>query len=295
MKKILRIISILIFTGGSLLYAGSGLDETASTPEPAEEDTVEYGWTPKGIIGANLSQVALSNWAGGGENSLAYSFLADFGVGYLSPYWKFDSFLKLTYGQTKLGDDESKVTDNDLYFENVLSYDPGWVVKPFASLLIRSTVADGFEYDDTSKTQIKAFFDPGYVTETVGFVYDRPEWIQTRLGIAFQQTFTNKYRNFSDPDNNPPTEAFLFETGLESVTDVEYAFDENLVFVSKLRLFGRFEDLGWWDVRFDNTLVAKVTDLINVNLNVLLIYEKLQTPKTQLKEALQLGITYTIF
>jgi hypothetical protein len=47
--------------------------------------------------------------------------------------------------------------------------------------------------------------------------------------------------------------------------------------------------------RRDNTLTAKVNNYINVNFNFLLIREIGQTRKTQLKEALQLGLTYNLF
>jgi hypothetical protein len=50
-----------------------------------------------------------------------------------------------------------------------------------------------------------------------------------------------------------------------------------------------------WDVRWDNIITAQVTKLINVNLNVLLIYDTDQIARTQLKEALQIGITYALF
>ncbi len=54
-------------------------------------------------------------------------------------------------------------------------------------------------------------------------------------------------------------------------------------------------NLDVWDVRWDNLFVAQVTKLINVNLNVLLVYDADQTLKTQIKEALQIGITYNLF
>jgi len=60
-------------------------------------------------------------------------------------------------------------------------------------------------------------------------------------------------------------------------------------------LFGRFEDMSVWDVRWDNTVTAKINDYFNVNINVLLIYDVDETLKTQLKEALQLGISYSLF
>ncbi len=62
-----------------------------------------------------------------------------------------------------------------------------------------------------------------------------------------------------------------------------------------LRLFGTFEDISIWDVRWDNVLTAKINDYFNVNFNVLLIYDEDQSIKRQIKEALQLGISYSLF
>ena len=71
--------------------------------------------------------------------------------------------------------------------------------------------------------------------------------------------------------------------------------EENVLFGTKLRLFSRFNELDVWDVRWDNLITAQISKYFNVNFNVLLIYEKIQSPKTQIKEALQLGITYSLF
>jgi hypothetical protein len=49
----------------------------------AQEDSVKlYTWTPSAVAGLNLSQVALSNWTQGGENTLAVSFLGTAGLKY---------------------------------------------------------------------------------------------------------------------------------------------------------------------------------------------------------------------
>ena len=90
-------------------------------------------------------------------------------------------------------------------------------------------------------------------------------------------------------------EKFKFESGLESVTEVEYEFLENMTYDGYLRLFTRFNELDKWDVRWDNIITAKVNDYVNVNFNFLLIYEKDQSLKRQIKEALQLGFTYSLF
>jgi hypothetical protein len=60
-------------------------------------------------------------------------------------------------------------------------------------------------------------------------------------------------------------------------------------------MFGTFDALDVWDVRWDSSITAKISEIFNVNLNVVVVYDADQTLKTQIKEALQIGITYTLF
>jgi hypothetical protein len=169
-------------------------------------------------------------------------------------------------------------------------------VDPFVSVTVRTAVTKGYDYSvaDTN-IQIVDFFDPGYVSEALGFTYDNNKIITTRLGFALQQTFTNRFTNYTDDPETPEIETFKLDTGLESVTEVNYEFLENMKYYSFLRLFSRFTSLDVWDVRWDNIITAKVNDYINVNFNVSVIHEISQTRKTQLRESLQLGLSYVIF
>jgi hypothetical protein len=116
------------------------------------------------------------------------------------------------------------------------------------------------------------------------------------MGIALQETFTSEFRNYSDdPDTKMEAEAFKLETGLESVTDSEFEILENVLYQSKLRLFTRFNALDVWDVRWDNLIFSKINKYLTVSISALMLYEKSMSPKTQLKQALQVGIVYSIF
>jgi hypothetical protein len=254
------------------------------------------GWNALGVVGLNLSQTALVNWSQGGSNSLAYSAYANLAAILKDHPWKWKNRLSIIYGRTKLEDVGYRTTENDIYFETVLSRNVGWVVDPFVSVTVRTAVTKGYDYSvaDTN-IQIVDFFDPGYVSEAIGFTYDQNKIITTRLGLAFQQTFTNRFTNYTDDPETPEIEKFKFDTGIESVTEVKYEFLENMTYYSFLRLFSRFTSLDVWDVRWDNIITAKVNDYINVNFSVTVLHEISQTRKTQLRESLQLGLTYTLF
>jgi len=280
MKRILIICLLISF---SVLYA-------------QEQDSLQAKWIPSLTTSIGLSQIAFSNWVKGGENSIAWNLNGDFGLKKESKPWTFRNQIKAGYGRAKIGDGIYRTTINDLYTENLVSYDLGWAVSPFFSNAIRTQVSKGYDYKKADAPEISDFFDPGYITQTIGFTYDKYENIITRFGVAFQEVITNQFRQYSDnPETLDKIEAFKFETGIESVTDIAYTLDTNINWKSKLRFFSRFESLDVWDVLWDNTITAKVNTWLNVNLTYILLYEKAQSPKTQMKEGIQIGITFTFF
>jgi len=263
--------------------------------EVAEEkkDTL---WTPRGVVGINLSQVAFANWQQGGQNSLSFTFFSLLGLDYIGDPWKWSNGLKFAYGRTKFGDEEYRTNDNEIFFESTLIYHIGWAVSPYAGLTARTAVTKGFNYDSIPSLQIVDFMDPFYLTEALGFIYDQIPNFSTRLGVGMKQTFTKEFTSYSDDiETLTEIETFKNETGIESVTEYKLEFLENMSYLTSLRLFGTFDDMSVWDVRWDNIIAAKVNDYISVTFNVLLVYDEDESIQRQLKEALQLGISYNLF
>ncbi len=260
------------------------------------DSLLKNGWNPSGLVGINLSQIAFKDWTQGGTNALAYTLFSNFGVIYFDNPWKWRTYLKSAYGRTKLEDQGYRTTDNEFYFESIITRKIGWAVDPYFALTVRSAITKGFDYKSDPAVQIVDFFDPGYVTEAAGFQFTKGEVFSSRLGIALQQTFSDKFAAlYTDDPDTPEIEDFKFDTGLESVTEVKYNFYENMTYLSFLRLFSRFSSLDVWDVRWDNTIAAKVNNYITVNFNVVLVHEISQSRRTQFKEALNIGIVYSLF
>ncbi len=262
----------------------------------AQKDSTKMNkWIPGGIVGLNVSQVALDNWTQGGESSLAFGLIGNFTLAYQTQQWLFDNKLKLAYGRSKIGSDDFRNTDNEIFMDNLLSYNVGWDVNPYVSNTLRTVIADGFDYSGEEPVQISSFWDPGYLNQGIGMTYQQSEIVSTRLGLGFKETFTNKFTKYSDDPETEEVEKFKFESGIELVTKAKYAFSETVGIESELFLFSAFAELDVWDVRWDTTFMAKISDWFNFNINVLLVYDKSQSVKTQLKEALQFGITYSLF
>jgi hypothetical protein len=262
-----------------------------------EDSLLVDGWNPLGVIGLNLSQVAFKDWTQGGSNSLAFVAYTNIGVAYLSNPWKWKNMLKAAYGRTNIEDAGYRTTDNEIYFESLLSRNFGWAVDPYFALTVRTPITKGYDYAKEPAEQIVDFFDPGYITEALGFIYEPSENFSSRLGVAIQQTIADQFalQYSDDPETTDEIEKLKFDTGLESVTAASYEFLENMQYGTFLRLFSRFNSLDVWDVRWDNIITAKVNQYINVNFGVTLIHEISQSRRTQLRQALQIGIVYTLF
>jgi len=258
------------------------------------QDSSKSNWEYKGIVGLNVSQTSFTNWSQGGENSFVFSFFSNITLNYSKGNFKFQNSLKLTFGKSKLGKEPYKVNDNEFYLQDVLTYGVGFKIEPFFSNILKTILVNGYDYGRLPVKQIAGFFDPAYISQSAGFSYEN-KIIKSRLGIGAQETITNKFTRYSDDAATPEVEKFKIEAGIETVTEINLSIAQNFSYKGYYRFFGRFKSPGNWDVRMDNTLTAKVNDFVNVNLNVLMIYRKIESPRAQLKEALQLGFSFVLF
>ena len=256
-------------------------------------DSTLYKWIPSLIGGINFSQLAFSNWTKGGENTLTWSVNGDFNLEYNNESIGFKTKLKTIYGRTKFDGNDFKTNDNEIYLDQVFSYHAEWKVDPYFSNSIQTQITTGFDYSGDKPNKVADFFDPGIITQSIGFTYDKLSTIQTRMGLAIEETITNKYRKYSDDLDTPlEIEAFKFETGFESVTNTKFKIDKNIIAESSLRLFTRFEEIEVWDVRLDSKWIAKINSWLNVSFKYNFIFKKSESPTAQMKESWQMGITY---
>lgn len=258
-------------------------------------DSVHPSWKHSLAASLNLTQVSYTDWAQGGENALAYMALID-GKSIqdlIQTNWTTE--YKFAYGQTKLGDKGIRKTDDKIDLSSILTYKMGVYINPFASVSFKSQFTTGYEYTDTSKTPVSDFLDPAYSTQAVGLGYQPMKEIKTRLGVGLRETFTKNYPKYADDLSTPDTEKTKIEGGLESVSEMEIPIDSSVIFKAKLELFAPFKTLDQIIVRSDNTLLIKISKYVNVNFNLQFINDRVVSPRTQIKEALALGLSYTVF
>lgn len=282
MKKILTHIFILFFV-------------TAIAANAQEKDAPKYGWQKSMVTGINLTQTSFDNWAQGGENSFAWQVNLNFKFINDQAQWNWANTGKLTYGSTKIGDEQMKKSIDEIKLETVYTYKIGKLLNPFIASTGETQFAPGYNYGTDPKTQISAFMDPGYFRESIGFGYKPNDTFQTRLGGAMKQTITSDYpAPYADDPSTADIEKIKNEIGLESVTDLNWKVSENSLLTSKLELFSTLKNFNEVDVNWDNILSTKISKYFSVNFNFKLFYDRDISPKRQIKQAIALGFTYNL-
>jgi hypothetical protein len=260
-----------------------------------QDTTKPFGWTHNLVAGVNLTQVSFKDWVQGGENALAYTVWLNGSSVQDLEMTNWANTYKLAFGQTRLGTQGLKKTNDEIYFESLLIYKLWTQINPYLSATLRTQFASGFTYDDKgNETEVSKFFDPGYLTQSAGAAYKPLPELTTRIGAALREVVASSFPQYADDPATPEIEKTKVEGGIESVTDLEWKFAENMLLTSRLELFAPFKALDEIITRNDNTISAKVNKYVTVSFNVQLINDITVTRRTQIKQVLALGVSYTL-
>ena len=257
---------------------------------------VDTTWQKEAIGSLSFSQTHFDNWATGGENTFARQF--DFGGKLVHNNDKhiWTNIGKIAFGNSKIGESESKKTIDELRVVSLLTYLWKYQPDPYLSLKGETQLAPGYVYNENTKTQVSAFLDPAYFTQSAGFLYIPTEELSVRFGAAVKETITKDFpAPYADDPETEEIEMTKIELGMESVLAFSKKISKNTLINSTIDLFNNFNGYDATDVRWDTDITTQITKYINVKLNVKLFYDKDISTKRQLNQSLLLGISYTLF
>lgn len=168
MKKYYFIFGLLFLVAVSLPA------QTPADTSKAKADTIVPRWKKGGLVGLNFTQASFTNWAAGGINSVAGTFLFNTFANYKYNRTTWDNSLDISYGLVKQGTDHwIRKADDKLDFTSKYgqyAFKKVW----YYSLLcnFKTQFQPGYNYlDDTARTLISDFMSPGYLLVAVGLDY----------------------------------------------------------------------------------------------------------------------------
>lgn len=244
-------------------------------------DTLQ-GWKTGGDLILNLAQTSLTNWASGGENSVAVNGLVNIFANYKKDKTAWDNTLNIGYGLLRQGEETGfKKTDDK--FDFLSKYGRKVTESLYYAALInfRTQLTEGKNYTTNPHTKISNRFAPAYLTIAIGMDYKPNSYFS-----AFVAPVTGKMTFVTDADLSAagafgvtPGEKSKSEFGgyirvIYSKNDFSGEFMKNIGFTTKIDLFSNYLDKPQnIDVNWETLLTMKVNKYISMSLNTNLIYD----------------------
>ncbi len=184
-------------------------------------------------------------------------------------------------------------TDNELFGEALLKYPIGWQIDPYISANFRTQITESFLVVNNQRKPSAKLWDPVVSQQTGGFTFSssKPNFtFSTRLGFSLKQTRAYFYTQMSDNPRTPTIkERYKSETGIESKTDFSLSFGVNSRLASALEIFGTFEGIRRWTMRFRNDLQFTLWKSLSLFVQTELAYDERQKFGLQYRQSLRLG------
>ena len=137
-----------------------------------QSEQKEEGWLKGGMASLTFNQVSLTNWAAGGNNTVAFTSFFNTYANYKKGKLSWDNNLDLAYGLMRQGDNTFPWIKSDDRIE--LTSKAGKAINTkwyYAGLLnFRSQFAPGYQAMD-KKVKISDFMSPGYLLVALGLDY----------------------------------------------------------------------------------------------------------------------------
>lgn len=252
-------------------------------------------WSHTLVGDVTANQVALKDWAQGGDNSLSWGYslngTSDRTIG--STVWS--TTYKLAFGQNKLGDQAIRKVVDRLQVETSYTWKTERHLDPYLKGTLKTQSFRGYRYEESTRTAVSDFFDPAYLTQSAGLgVQPIPE-AKTRLGAALRQIITRDFNSYADKKKTTKVEQTRFDAGVESVTDAAWNLADNIQLTSKLEIFVPVTKLGDTSIGNDATMVVKLSQYITLNVNLQILKDPTSSDDVQIKQTTALGLRYSLF
>ena len=262
---------------------------------PLVKDT---SWKSGGLIAVNFSQVNLSQWSAGGENTMSLNSSINLYSNYLKGKNDWQNTLDFGYAFLKTATGGVKKSDDRIEFTSKYGrkFSKNWLYSGLVNF--KSQFAPGYLYPNDS-TIISNFMSPGFLTVSIGFTYKPVDYFEVFISPAAGKFTFVTSKSLSDMGAYGVDSGKSVRSEFGAYLNMKFKKElmTNVTLTSNLELFNNYTDENKQnakniDVNFNNTLNLKVNKYITASVNVQLVYDANIVERTQFKELIGVGFGY---
>lgn len=261
-------------------------------------------WTNTLLSQLNFSQTSLTNWAAGGNSSVALGGYVDAKANYEKNSVIFQNRFQIGYGFVKIFGDILKKADDRLAFDSKFGYRATDKLYFSVALGMKTQMAKGYKYSAADTMLVSQFASPLNSTLALGMDYKPFPWLSVTFAPLTGGIVVVSLPELRENYGNRPDEKVRKEFGAQLKVKLDKEVFKNVKVDTELVLFSDYLNKPQnIQVLWDLSISLQVNKFMSTNIRTNLIYDdniKIadkygnKAPRVQFREILSIGLSYTL-
>ena len=250
-------------------------------------------WKIHGRFAFIFNQSSFSNWASGGENTVAGNFNVNYDFNYKKDNLNWDSRIITGYGISYISDKGYRKTNDRFEFNTLFGLKTGkyWFLSFIGNF--RTQYTNGYDYKKEPKELVSQFFAPAYLTFGPGMLWKKSDNLNLNIAPGTARfTFVNDF--FSGKFGVEQGKNVAFSFGFNLSGYYKFTIMENVEMENILTMYSDYlANIGNVDIDYQTNIRFKVNKHIKMQMTFHTVMDDNASSKVQFRQLFGLGVNYS--
>jgi hypothetical protein len=250
-------------------------------------------WKMHGRFAFIFNQSSFSNWASGGENTVAGNINVNYDLNYKKDNLNWDTRIITSYGLSHISNKGYRKTDDRFELNTLVGLKTGkyWFLSFIGNF--RTQYTKGFDYKKEPKLLVSEFLSPAYLTYGPGMLWKKSNDLHFNIAPATARyTFVSDF--FSGKFGVEEGKNTAFSLGFNFSMYYKYWVMENVEMENILTLYTDYlANIGNIDVDYQTNIRFVVNKHIKMHMTFHTIMDDDASSRVQFRQLFGLGVNYS--
>lgn len=250
-------------------------------------------WKMHGRFAFIFNQSSFSNWASGGENTVAGNINVNYDLNYKKDNLNWDTRIITSYGLSHISNKGYRKTDDRFELNTLIGLKTGkyWFLSFIGNF--RTQYTKGFDYKKEPKLLVSEFLSPAYLTYGPGMLWKKSNDLHFNIAPATARyTFVNDF--FSGKFGVEEGKNTAFSLGFNFSMYYKFWIMENVEMENILTLYTDYlANIANVDVDYQTNIRFLVNKHIKMHMTFHAIIDDDASSRVQFRQLFGLGVNYS--
>jgi len=266
---------------------------SSSYAQEKEQDTVpQPKWKVNGRLAFIFNQSSFSNWASGGQNTVAGNINLNYDFNYKEGNINWDTRIITGYGLSHISEKGYRKTDDRFELNTLLGVKTStyWFLSFIGNF--RTQYTKGFDYKKEPNQLVSEFLAPAYLTFGPGMLYKKSDNLSLNIAPATARyTFVSDF--FSGRFGVEEGKNTAFSLGFNLSGYYKFNIMENVEMENIITIYADYlANVGNVDLDYQTNIRFKVNNYIKMQMTFHTIVDDNSSSRIQFRQLFGLGVNY---